>query len=216
MIQLSSMYYGIPRSVVETFVGMCDACQRKKSQHNHAPLKPIILNSFFSRLQVNNYYLCANALYACSYIYLLSIVMLLCTYSYLHRLIWLINMRHLPDGQYKWIFHAIDHWSKFSFAFPLENKEAQSVASVIKSFIFPYFGVPKIFQSDNGKEFVNSVIKNLLHSWSSKIQIIHGRPRHPQSQRAVERAHRTLEQKLATQLESDMEWSKFLPHVVCK
>jgi len=80
-------------------------------------------------------------------------------------------MRHLLDGDYKWICHAIDHWSKFNFAFPIETKEGESVASVFETYIFPYFGVPKIFQSDNGKEFVNSVIEKLLHSWSTNIQI---------------------------------------------
>ena len=84
------------------------------------------------------------------------------------------------------------------------------------SYIFPYFGVPKIFQSDNGKEFVNTVIEKLLHTWSPDIQIIQGRPRHPQSQGVIERAHRTLEQKLATQFESTRQWSKLLPRIVCK
>ena len=125
-------------------------------------------------------------------------------------------MRHLPDGKYKWICHAIDHWSKFNFAFPIETKEAESVSSVFETYIFPYFGVPKIFQSDNGREFVNSVIGKLLHSWSADMQIIQGCPRHPQSQGAIERAHRTLEQKLATQLESTRQWSKLLPRIVCK
>ena len=90
------------------------------------------------------------------------------------------------------------------------------MASVFETYIFPYFGVPKIFQSDNGKEFVNSVIEKLLHSWSTNIQIIQGRPRHPQSQGVIERAHRTLEQKLSTQLESTRQWSKLLPRIVCK
>ena len=92
----------------------------------------------------------------------------------------------------------IDHWSKFNFASAIETKEAESVASVFEAYIFPYFGVPKIFQSNNGKEFVNSVIGKLLHSWGADIQIIQGRPRHPQSQGVIERAHRTMEQKLAS------------------
>ena len=44
------------------------------------------------------------------------------------------------------------------------------MASIFETYIFPYFGVPKIFQSDNGKEFVNSVIGKLLRSWSADIQ----------------------------------------------
>ena len=49
------MYYGIPRSIVEAFVSMCDVCQQKKSQHNQAPLRPIISHNFLSRLQVSMY-----------------------------------------------------------------------------------------------------------------------------------------------------------------
>ena len=28
-------------------------------------------------------------------------------------------MRHLPDEDFKWILHIVDHWSKFNLAFPL-------------------------------------------------------------------------------------------------
>ena len=52
-IQISSMYYGIPRSIVEAFVSMCNVCQQKKPQHNQAPLRPIISHNFLSRLQVS-------------------------------------------------------------------------------------------------------------------------------------------------------------------
>ena len=41
------MYYGIPRSVVEVFVKLCEGCQKKKAQHHQAPLKPIISITFF-------------------------------------------------------------------------------------------------------------------------------------------------------------------------
>ena len=54
-IQITSMYYGVPRSIVEAFVNMCNVCQQKKSQHNQAPLRPIILHNFLSRLQVSMY-----------------------------------------------------------------------------------------------------------------------------------------------------------------
>ena len=73
-------------------------------------------------------------------------------------------MRHLPDGEYKWILHAIDHWTKFNFAFPLQSKEAESVAEIFRTYIFPYFGIPKIFRTDNGREFANSIIENLIES----------------------------------------------------
>ena len=105
-------------------------------------------------------------------------------------------MRHLPDRDFKWILNAIYHWSKFNFAFPLKSKDAESVAATLRSFIFPYFGMPKIFHSDNGGEFVNHVIENLITSWHKDTQIVHGRPRHPQTQGVIERAHRTLQHGL--------------------
>jgi len=107
-------------------------------------------------------------------------------------------MRHLPDGDFKWILHAIDQWSKFNFAFPLKSKDAEYFAATLKFYIFPYFEIPKIFHSDNGGKFVNHVIESLITSWHKDIQIVHGRPQHPQTQGVIERAYRTLEQKLAT------------------
>ncbi len=50
-------------------------------------------------------------------------------------------------------------------------------------------------QSDNGKEFVASVIAELVKQWPG-TKIIRGRPRHPQSQGGVERGNQDLEIKL--------------------
>ena len=66
-------------------------------------------------------------------------------------------MRHLPNKENKWIMHAIDHWSKFNFAYAIESKQAVHVARVLQFHIFPYFGVPRIVHSDNGREFINKV-----------------------------------------------------------
>ena len=71
-------------------------------------------------------------------------------------------MRHLPHGNNKWILHCVDHWSKFNFAYALDAKTASNVAGILNTHIFPYFGVPRILHSDNGREFVNMVIVDLL------------------------------------------------------
>ena len=77
-----------------------------------------------------------------------------------------------------------DHFTKFSWAFPLTSKKAAEVASHLLD-VFCSFGAPKILQSDNGKELVTEVIKDLARQWPSLI-IVNGRPRHPQ----VTRLHR--------------------------
>ncbi|KAL5516751.1 hypothetical protein EMCRGX_G002158 [Ephydatia muelleri] len=127
-------------------------------------------------------------------------------------------MRHLPDGDFKWILHIIDHWSKFNLAFPLINKGAHNVAEVLEKYVFPIVGLPSILHSDNGREFVNSVIKEILNDWPGQVQLVSGRPRHPQSQGVVEQAHYTLERmlsaKVAEQKSCKPPWSMWLPHIV--
>ena len=80
--------------------------------------------------------------------------------------------------------------------------------------------MPRILHSDNGQEFINQVIVNLLKEWHSNIQLISGRPRHPQSQGLVERAHQTLHKKLAAEIStSGMKappWNEWLPRIICK
>ena len=52
-------------------------------------------------------------------------------------------------------------------------------------------GCPLILQSDNGKEFVNKVIKRLKQLWPECV-LVRGRPRHPQSQGSIERANKDV------------------------
>ena len=86
--------------------------------------------------------------------------------------------------------------------------------------IFPYFGDLRILHLYNGREFVNGVISDLLILWHSNIQLVSGRPRHPQSQGLVEMAHQTLHKKMAAEISaSELKtppWSEWLPQIVCK
>ena len=53
--------------------------------------------------------------------------------------------------------------------------------------MFPYVGLPKILQSDNGRDLVKYVVKETLLAWPEEVIIINGRPRHSQSQGLVEK-----------------------------
>src|SRR2546423_13631305 len=100
-----------------------------------------------------------------------------------------------------------DHFTRYSWARALTSKRAIEVAAFLFE-IFTTFGPPLILQSDNGKEFVSSVIIKLVHLWPT-IQIINGRPRHPASQGLVERANGILETKLGKWMENNnrQDWS---------
>ena len=64
----------------------------------------------------------------------------------------LIDFSSRPDGDFKYILHLRDHFTKFSWAFALTSKRAEEVAGhLIETFC--NFGAPKILQSDNGKIF---------------------------------------------------------------
>lgn len=113
----------------------------------------------------------------------------------------LIDMRSVEHGGHKWIFHAKDHFSKYSWLRPLMSKEAVNVAGVLKS-IFYQFGPPRILQSDNGREFVAKVITDLTKWWPGLL-IVNGRPRHPQSQGLVERGNAVVQQLLGKWMDAN-------------
>ena len=61
--------------------------------------------------------------------------------------------------------------------------------------IFLLLGAPTILQSDNGSEFTSQVISELKDLWPD-LTIVHGKPRHPQSQGSVERANGDIKDML--------------------
>ncbi|CAF1570775.1 unnamed protein product [Rotaria magnacalcarata] len=126
----------------------------------------------------------------------------------------LIDMRSIPNGEYKWILHAKDHFTKFLWTYPLQSKEAEPVAQKFLQQFYS-FGAPRILQSDNGKEFVAKVIKDLQTTWTNLI-IINGRPRHPQTQGLVERGNQTLESVLGKWMQSNNrnDWSKAVAYAI--
>lgn len=131
----------------------------------------------------------------------------------------LIDMRTRPDQindhlTYNWILHCIDHYSKFCWAFPLEGKSANGVALKLRHLFF-VFGPPRLLHSDNGREFVASVITELKELFPD-MAFVHGRPRHPQSQGCIERANFVLCNALGKWLSttSSSHWSEGLLPVV--
>lgn len=112
----------------------------------------------------------------------------------------LVDMRSNQDGAYKWIGHFMDHWSKFSILFPLERKTGALVAEELETKVFSIFGTPKILHHDNGREFVNDIVRHVVQSWPGETVIITGRARHPQSQGMIEQANGTLKRLLGSRM----------------
>ena len=83
----------------------------------------------------------------------------------------LIDMQSQPDGELKWILVYQDHLTKFGQLRPVTSTRAPEIAYQLLD-IFRIFGAPSILQSDNGREFMNSVITELNALWDG-LKIVH-------------------------------------------
>lgn len=120
----------------------------------------------------------------------------------------LIDFQSCPDGEYNWLLNYQDHATKFLHLRPLKSKHAVNVAEELLKIFFT-FGAPAILQSDNGREFVAAVITELVSLWP-QCKIVHGRPRHPQSQGSVERSNGDVENMLRAWISQNQtnNWSR--------
>ena len=114
---------------------------------------------------------------------------------------------------FRFVLNYQDHFTKFCLLKPLTSKRATAIAAELVN-IFTIFGAPRILQSDNGREFVGCVIEELKVMWPD-LTIVHGKPRHPQSQGSVERANGDVEDMLRAWLNDNntTRWSLGLQFV---
>ena len=104
----------------------------------------------------------------------------------------LIDMTATPDGDFVWICHMEDHFSKFHMLFPMANKEAPTVARKVHHWV-AVLGVFEILQSDNGSEFKGACLE-LMRRYG--IKVINGRPRTPRTQGLIEQANGSVKNKI--------------------
>jgi len=72
------------------------------------------------------------------------------------------------------------------------------------------FGAPFVLHSDNGREFENKIIKNLADMCPG-MKLVHGKPRHSQSRRSVERSNQDVRDMLfAWMSDNTKTWSEGL------
>ena len=90
---------------------------------------------------------------------------------------------------------AEDNFSQYCQAYPIHNKKAHTVAKVLMDQNFNVYRLPDQLHSDNGKEFVNNLWRELF----SEFKIQHTTPPpYNLSSNPVERFHRKLTAMLRT------------------
>ncbi|KAG0433365.1 Pro-Pol polyprotein, partial [Dictyocoela muelleri] len=116
------------------------------------------------------------------------------------------------NENYKYIFTFIDSFSKFAWSYPSKRKDGVTFAKILSSHIYNE-GLWTILHTDNGGEFINNNVNEILEKFN--IKSIHGRPYHPQSQGQIERFNRTLKSRLRRCLDFGIfNWVQFLERVV--
>ena len=117
-----------------------------------------------------------------------------------------------PDG-FRYILVIADYFSKWTEAFPIKNKCADTVAEVLVDKIILRFGMPLVIHSDQGREFENGLMKSLC----SLLGCVKTRtaPYHPESDGMVERFNRTCLMMLSMFVNDRRDnWHKLLPFVM--
>lgn len=105
----------------------------------------------------------------------------------------LVDVSNISDDNdgHKFILTIIDVFSKKAFAYPLKNKEADSIVEAFKHYLKN--NVPPVYlQVDRGKEFVNKKFKKLLDD--NFIQIFYSN--NEKKCAIVERLNRTLKTRM--------------------
>jgi hypothetical protein len=109
----------------------------------------------------------------------------------------------------QYVLVIFDYHSKFRLLYPLATREAASVAIPLLQ-CFCTFGFPKILQSDNGTEFVNEVVKEIIKKSGIDRRLIS--PYYPQSNGGVENSIKVMKNILGKICDgNEMNWELYLP-----
>ena len=117
-----------------------------------------------------------------------------------------------PDG-YRYILVIADYFSKWTEAFPIKNKCADTVADVLVDKIILRFGMPLVIHSDQGHGFENGLMKSLC----TLLGCVKTRtaPYHPESDGMVECFNRTCLMMMSMFVNDRRDnWSELLPFVM--
>lgn len=106
-----------------------------------------------------------------------------------------------------------DELTKFVQAYALSNKKANSVVNTLIIF-FQHFGTPLRIHCDYGREFDNTLMKDLCTLYDIKLTF--SSVGHPQSNGSIERFHATLSEMIRANLADNPDEHPFnvLPYAV--
>ena len=114
---------------------------------------------------------------------------------------------------FRYILVIADYFSKWTEAFPMKNKCADTVADILVENIILRFGMPLVIHSDQGREFENGLMKSLCTLLGcTKTRTA---PYHPESDGMIERFNRTCLMMLSMFVNDRRDnWNELLSFVM--
>ena len=107
----------------------------------------------------------------------------------------------------------IDHLTGWLEAFPIPDKSADTTVTTLKNHYLPVHMCPRYILSDNGTEFKNNLMDQVLQQLG--IDRIFSAPYHPQSNRKLEVFHKYLKPTLQKLCKKDpANWNKYINQIL--
>jgi transposase InsO family protein len=117
------------------------------------------------------------------------------------------------DRGHIWILTCIDPFTKWVEAFPLRNKESETVAKVLVEQVITRFGTPIALLSDRGNEVDSSIMRAVCRLLD--IDKLHTTAYKASTNAAIERFHKTLNSMLGKLVRyNQRDWDLHLPFVM--
>lgn len=124
----------------------------------------------------------------------------------------LVSYSEVTNDSNKYILTLQDDLTRFVQAYPIIDKQATTIAKALLTFC-QHYGIPKRFHSDQGTEFVNSVVKQLMKLLGSNHTV--STAYHPQTNGALERFHATLRDHIRMyHKRNQSNWDQIIPFAV--
>lgn len=125
----------------------------------------------------------------------------------------LVEMQHFSreNNGYRYILCAIDIFSRYAYTRPLKDKSGKEVANILKDIFDSIHTLPKRIQTDQGKEFYNQHVHQLLASYNIELFSVYSEKKAA----IVERFQRTLQEKLyrVFTFQGHHKWIEILPQL---
>ena len=130
-----------------------------------------------------------------------------------------MRKRDVYGSMQRWIMTVKDHSTGLVYLAALPQKMSEYVASELEKH-FGFAGFPHILHTDNGKEFIATLVVDMMMRHNPDCFLVTGRPRTPRDQGSMENANKVVKKVLMSLSRErrmqgiETNWTKILGQVM--